>query len=264
MLVDTHCHLDQLRQTSKTYLAQATDGVQHCVIPSVEPSNWASVREIARSSGNSYALGIHPFYAERSTPEDIEVVANAIDISDPHLVALGEIGLDFFTPDLRHPEAQKRQIWLYEAQLQLAQEFNLPVILHARRSLDLVLRGLRRYPVRSGIAHAFNGSLQQAQQLIDLEIKLGFGGALTYERATKLRQLAQKLPLDSLVLETDAPYMPPQWLEHGVQNTSAQLPRIAKLIADLRGISLEELGHATCISARAALRGLPVFRHELT
>jgi TatD DNase family protein len=182
---------------------------------------------------------------------------------DHRLVAVGEIGLDGFVPTLNTPEALAKQQHFYKAQLQLAQQHQLPVILHVRRSADWLLKGLRQTPVVGGIAHAFNGSLQQAQTFIDLGFKLGFGGALTFDRALQLRRLATELPLSAIVLETDAPDIPPHWLYATAEqraagqpqgrNEPAELPRIAKVLADLRGISLEEVAAVTRANARAAL-----------
>ena len=182
---------------------------------------------------------------------------------DPRLVAVGEIGLDGFVPSLNTPEALAKQQLFYKAQLQYAQLHQLPVILHVRRSADWLLKGLRQTPVVGGIAHAFNGSLQQAQTFIDLGFKLGFGGALTFDRALQLRRLATELPLSAIVLETDAPDIPPHWLYATAEqraagqpqgrNEPAELPRIAKVLADLRGITLEEVAAVTRANARAAL-----------
>ena len=179
--------------------------------------------------------------------------------SDPRLVAVGEIGLDGFVPGLDMATQQR----FYTAQLQLARQHRLPVILHVRLSADLLLKGLRQTLVQGGIAHAFNGSLQQARQFIDLGFKLGFGGALTYERALQLRRLATELPLEALVLETDSPDIPPHLLyvtaaqrEAGAaqgRNTPDQVPRIAQLLADLRGVSLEEVQWVTTRNVRQAL-----------
>jgi TatD DNase family protein len=156
-----------------------------------------------------------------------------------------------------------RQQLFYKAQLKLAQQHNLPVILHVRRSADLLLKGLRQTPVKGGVAHAFNGSLQQAQQFIAMGFKLGFGGALTFERANQLRLLATQLPLDALVLETDSPDIPPHWLYVTAEdrakgtpqerNTPSEIPRIAQVLADLRGISLDEVQQATTANVNAAL-----------
>jgi TatD DNase family protein len=176
---------------------------------------------------------------------------------------VGEIGLDGFVPELNTPEALAKQQLFYKSQLKLAKHHQLPVILHVRRTADLLLKGLRETPVVGGIAHAFNGSLQQAQAFIDLGFKLGFGGALTYDRALQLRRLAVELPLSAIVLETDAPDIPPHWLYATAEqralgqpqgrNEPAELPRIAQHLADLRGISLEEVARVTQANALEVL-----------
>ncbi|MBS7350299.1 MAG: TatD family hydrolase [Comamonas sp.] len=278
--IDTHCHLDApafAPDRAAVRAAAHAAGVGHCVIPAVQRGNWQAVIALAAQTGDSYALGIHPLYTPQAQAEDIAALRQLLteQRSDPRLVAVGEMGLDFFVPALCTPEARARQIWFYEQQIALAREFDLPVIVHVRRSSDCLLRTLRQRPVRGGIAHAFNGSAQQAQGWIAQGFKLGFGGAITYERATKLRQLAQTLPLTSLVLETDAPDMPPQWLYRSApmrsqgqpqgRNTSAELPRIAQVLAVLRGISLPALAAATSANARAALCGLRAYpRHSLS
>ena len=178
--------------------------------------------------------------------------------ADPRLVAIGEIGLDHFVPGLDH----KLQELFYVRQLELAREFELPVILHVRRSADTLLKHLRRIGVPGGIAHAFNGSEQQAQGFLDLGFKLGFGGAMTFDRALQIRRLAQSLPLEAIVLETDAPDIPPHWLYKTASQRSAgetsrnepgELPRIAQTLAELRGLPLEEIARRTATNARAAL-----------
>ena len=262
--IDTHCHLDapEFDTDRDAVRAQArAHGVAHCVIPAVERSNWATVRALALQHGDSYALGIHPLYTGRAQDEDLDRLAQdlAQHRADPRLVAVGEIGLDYFVPGLD----AARQERFYRAQLQLARRFDLPVILHVRRSADRLLKGLRDLPVQGGIAHAFNGSLQQAQAFIALGFKLGFGGAVTYDRALQLRRLAAELPMESLVLETDAPDIPPHWLyttaaqraagQAQGRNAPAQLPRIAEVVAQLRGLPVQALADATLGNAVAAL-----------
>jgi TatD DNase family protein len=180
---------------------------------------------------------------------------------DPRLVAVGEIGLDHFVEGLD----LARQERFYAAQLKLAHEFDLPVILHVRKSADTLLKHLRAMPVRGGIAHAFNGSVQQAQAFIGLGFKLGFGGAMTFERALQIRRLAKELPVEAIVLETDAPDIPPHWLYRTAaqraagdiaRNEPAELPHIAETLAELRGISLPALAEITSANVRAALPGL--------
>ena len=262
--IDTHCHLDapEFAPDVDAVRAQArAAGVQHLVIPAVQVAHVEAVRELAHRHGDSYALGIHPLYTPQAADDDVEKLAQVLELhrNDPHLVAIGEIGLDFFVPRLD----AERQTRFFRQQLQLARRFDLPVILHVRRSADALLKGLRDLPVQGGIAHAFNGSLQQAQAFIARGFKLGFGGALSYERALQLRRLATELPLGALVLETDAPDMPPHWLYRTAaerstgqpqgRNTPAELPRIAQVLADLRGMPLETLAQQTSTNALHAL-----------
>lgn len=271
MWIDTHCHLDapefgpEHQQAVQARDLARSRGVGLCVIPAVERGNWDTVRQLAHRLGDAYALGIHPLCVPQAQDEDLQALDAALTEhrQDPRLVAVGEIGLDFFVPALCEPAMRERQQHLYREQLRLARQHGLPVIVHVRRSADLVLKHLRERPTGSGIAHAFNGSEQQAQAFIQLGFKLGFGGAVTFEPARQLRRLAAVLPLDSLVLETDSPDIPPQWLyataaeraagqPQGV-NTPAELPGIAAMVAGLRGIEPLALAQATSANAVAAL-----------
>jgi TatD DNase family protein len=262
--IDSHCHLDANEFTADRDAVRAAAraaGVATCVIPAVEASNFDTVRLLAHQHGDVYALGIHPMYTPQAAESDLQTLDAHLQQhrNDPRLVAVGEIGLDGFVPGLD----MARQQMFYKAQLKLAQQHDLPVILHVRRSADLLLQGLRQTLVKGGIAHAFNGSLQQAQMFIDLDFKLGFGGALTYDRALQLRRLATELPLDALVLETDSPDIPPHWLyvtaqqrEAGMaqgRNTPSQVPRIAQVLAALRGVTVEEVREATTKNVRQVL-----------
>jgi TatD DNase family protein len=268
MWIDTHCHLDAAefdadRDAVREAARQA--GVTRCVIPAVHAAHWTQVAQLAKQHGDAYALGIHPLYVPQAQEADLLELDHALTErrDDPRLVAVGEIGLDFFVPELCTPPMRERQWWFYTAQLKLAQKHGLPVILHVRRSADLLLKGLRQCRVSSGIAHAFNGSTQQAQAFVDLGFALGFGGTLTYERSLQLRRLACELPLSALVLETDAPDIPPQWLYQTAEqralgaaqgrNSPAELPRIAQMLAHLRGLSQTDLAAATRANAQRAL-----------
>jgi TatD DNase family protein len=271
--IDTHCHLDApefLDQTVVIRALAAAKNVAHCVYPAVHPHNFSDVRSLAHALGDSYALGIHPLYVKDAQLKDLQLLDDELTrcAGDPRLVAVGEIGLDFFVPELNQPPLLDKQIHFYEAQLKLARKHDLPVILHVRRSADRLLKGLRDAAGGAdfkwrGIAHAFNGSDQQAAQFIGLGFKLGFGGAMTYERAQQLRHLAATLPLNALVLETDAPDMPPHWLyktaaerEVGApqgRNEPGELPRIAEVLAQVRGIELATLAQACWANSLAAL-----------
>jgi TatD DNase family protein len=261
--IDTHCHLDAAEfsgDADGVRARAASREVVHCVLPAVEVANFGAVRELAHRHADSYALGIHPLCTGRASRDDLDRLDRALIEAkdDPRLVAVGEIGLDFFVPGL---DAQQQELF-YREQLSLARRHGLPVILHVRRSADQLLKHLRTAGV-SGIAHAFNGSMQQAQEFVRLGFKLGFGGTVTFERALQVRRLATQLPLTSLVLETDSPDIPPHWLyctaeqraagQRQLPNEPAQLPRIAQVLADLRGISLHELAEATTENAMQAL-----------
>jgi TatD DNase family protein len=265
--IDTHCHLDaqEFALDTPAVRARATaNRVVHCVLPAVDLANFDAVRRLAHAGGDSYALGIHPLNVAQAGDADLATldVHLAQHRSDPRLVAVGEIGLDFFVPELLAGPLRERQEYFYQEQLKLARKHDLPVILHVRRSADRLLKGLRDFGGH-GIAHAFNGSHQQALDFVALGFKLGFGGALTYERALQLRRLAVALPLDAIVLETDAPDMPPHWLYKTAQqralgelqgrNEPAELPRIGAVLAALRGISPDELASASTRNAVAAL-----------
>lgn len=249
MFIDSHCHLDAAEFADPAAVAAgaAAAGVDWIVIPAVERANFDAVAGLAHALPNGvYALGIHPIYVPQATDDDLarlrERVAAALD--DPRFVGIGEIGLDFFVPALTEPAMKEKQERFYVEQLRIARDFGLPVILHVRRSQDLLLKHLRRIRVGGGIAHAFNGSVQQAQAFIDLGFILGFGGAMTFTRALQIRRLAASLPGTALALETDAPDISPAWL-HPAKNSPAQLPRIAAVLAELRGQPLADIARQT-------------------
>jgi TatD DNase family protein len=269
MWIDTHCHLDaaEFEGDRDAVRQRARDaGVNLCVIPAVQRAHWGAVQALAHRHADAYALGIHPLYVPQAHEDDLHALDEALHAAkgDPRLVAVGEIGLDYFVPALCEPVMRERQWAFYTAQLQLARQHDLPVILHVRRSADLLLKGLRQVPVAGGIAHAFNGSAQQAKAFTDLGLALGFGGTMTFERATQVRALAAALPAQALVLETDAPDIPPQWIYQTAQqraegqaqgrNAPEHLPRIAQVLADLRGLSVGDLAR---ITRDNALRCLP-------
>nr|WP_315234993.1 TatD family hydrolase [uncultured Albidiferax sp.] len=275
MWIDTHCHLDAPEFGPNHALAldlraqAAIENVALCVLQGVMASNFDTVRLLAQRTQDAYALGIHPLFVPRAQDGDLELLDQALaqHRDDPRLVAVGEIGLDYFVPALQEPAMLARQQLFYRAQLKLAKKHGLPVILHVRRSADHVLKHLRAVAGPGGrwlgIAHAFNGSPQQAQAFIALGLKLGFGGAMTFEAANQLRRLASSLPLDALVLETDAPDIPPHWLyataaqraagqAQGI-NSPVELPRIGAVLAGLRGVAVDEIEAATTRNALAAL-----------
>ncbi|WP_290869977.1 TatD family hydrolase [Aquabacterium sp.] len=279
MWIDTHCHLDapEFAPDRPEVIARAqAAGVGCIVIPAVTPSTFEPARLAAQQCDGAYALGIHPLYVQQAPVDALAQLAAALQAhsADPRLVAVGEIGLDHFVPALQDPASRALQERFYAAQLDLAVRHGLPVILHVRRSADTLLKHLRRlraagHPVAGGIAHAFNGSPQQALAFVELGFRLGFGGAMTFDRALQIRRLAAELPPEALVLETDAPDIPPHWRyktaeqrargEHA-RNEPAELPRIAETLATLRGLSLpatQALTTANALDALPRLRALP-------
>ncbi|MYM36690.1 TatD family deoxyribonuclease [Duganella sp. FT94W] len=258
MWIDTHCHLDahEFGNESVAQAAQARgQGVGMIVIPAVETANFSIVAELAASIDNgSYALGIHPIYVPQAQEDDLRLLRErvATAMADPRFVALGEIGLDFFIPMLTEPAMREKQIHFFREQLKIAREFGLPVLMHVRRSQDVILKHVRQIAPAGGIAHAFNGSDQQARAYIELGFKLGFGGAMTFTRALQIRRLAAELPLASIVLETDAPDISPAWVHPG-RNSPDQIPRIGAVLAALRGMPEEQVAAATSANALAAL-----------
>jgi TatD DNase family protein len=245
-LFDTHCHLDvpEFAADRNAVLARAREaGVSRMVIPAVDAAGWDYLLEFChREEGLYPALGLHPIYTEQHRDEHIELLREYVSRERP--VAIGEIGLDFYIPD---PD-RDRQTALFEAQLAIAEEFGLPVLVHVRKAHDQVLQSLKKFKLVGGIAHAFNGSQQQAEQYLELGFHFGFGGMLTYERSKKIRKLAAELPLESIVLETDAPDMTPA-LHHGERNSPEYLPEVLASLAEVRGAVPAELAQATTANA---------------
>jgi TatD DNase family protein len=259
MLIDTHCHLDaaEFGEDRESVIRQAhAAGVGVMVLPAVQVAAFEPLRALCRAHvGLVYALGIHPMLVDQAQDEDLEHLRKALRTyrDDPALVAVGEIGLDHFVPGLD----RGRQSRFFAAQLKLAREFDLPVVLHVRQAQDQVLKHLRQAGVTRGIAHAFNGSSQQAAAFLRQGCVLGFGGAMTFERALRIRRLARELPPEALVLETDAPDISPAWLHPG-RNAPAEMARIAETLAGLRGCSGEEVARLTTANA---IRALPRLAH---
>ncbi|WP_293765887.1 TatD family hydrolase [uncultured Aquitalea sp.] len=236
-LIDTHCHLDApefAERVDAVAADAAAAGLGQLLVPSVSRDSFASTLAMRERFGCWIALGLHPIYINQHLDAHLAELETLIRQETPQ--AVGEIGLDFYVPGL---DAQ-RQEWLFAEQLKLARRYDLPVILHVRRSQDRILKYLRQIPVRGGIAHAFNGSRQQADMFIKLGFKLGFGGTMSYSGSRRIRELAATLPIQHIVLETDAPDIPPEWAQ-SLHNVPANLPRLAKILAELRNIDLDEM-----------------------
>lgn len=257
MWTDSHLHLD-----ASEYDNDRLAVVQHArelhvtrfVLPAVGAFNFDTVIALAHNTpGAVYCLGIHPMFVDKAREEDLLHLRDKVKLClvDPKFAGIGEIGLDGFVPGLNWD----KQVKYFHAQLKIARDFNVPVVMHVRKAQDPVLKGLRIYKPRSGIAHAFNGSFQQAEHFLNLNMCLGFGGACTFTRALQLRRLAAELPISALVLETDGPDIAPEWINRQ-RNAPEHLPRIAQTIAQLRNISIEELSLQTQRNAERALPAL--------
>jgi TatD DNase family protein len=257
MFIDTHCHLDAAAFNDEPALIVQEahkQGVTRIVLPTITQNNFVAVQQLSAQIPHvSPAFGIHPLHTGVTQQDDLDALRDML--AQHQAVAVGEIGLDFY---VEHYDQPKQESYFRE-QLKIARSFDLPVLLHIRHAQDTVLKHLRCHPVSGGIAHAFNGSMQQANAFISLGFKLGFGGAMTHPRALRIRELAATLPLDSIVLETDAPNIPPLWVARGRPNTPAQLPRIAQVLADLRGVSVAEIAQATTANALAVLPKLAAY-----
>jgi len=249
-LVDTHCHLDvaEFDADRQQVLVRArAGGVSGIVVPGVLAQTWDGLWAFCATDPELYpALGMHPVYLDRHTDAGLQRLETWV--ADLRPVAIGEIGLDYYVDGLDHGRQQR----LFEAQLEIARAAGLPVILHVRKAHDAVLAALKRIRVCGGICHAFNGSVQQASQYIELGFRLGFGGMLTFERSSKLRRLARALPLESLVLETDAPDMTVSQ-HHGERNSPEYLPYCLAALAAVRGEPEDRVAAQTTLNARAVL-----------
>lgn len=259
MLIDTHCHLDAAEfDTDRAEVVQSAldHEVGIIVVPAVHRENFQLVTALSKQFPHcAHALGIHPLFVENSQPEDLDILRQCLE--ENQAVAVGEIGLDFYIKGYD----RERQEYFFVEQLKLAKTFNLPVILHVRGAIDTILKHLRTFKLIGGIAHAFNGSEQQAQEFIKLGFKLGFGGAMTYSRALKLRRLATHLPMESIVLETDSPDIPPEWIGNAGRNSPDQLHRIAQVLAELRQVDMARIVEFT---GKNALEALPKLAYLCT
>lgn len=249
-LIDTHCHLDVAafdRDRAQVLQAARAAGVTAIVVPGIDAAGWDGLLQLcAREQGLYPALGLHPLYLERHHEHDLRSLEQRL--TDARPIAIGEIGLDF------HDKAsdRARQRALCAAQLGLARAARLPVLLHVRKAHDEMLQLLRKTPVVGGIAHAFNGSLQQAQQYRELGFCLGFGGMLTFERSSRLRRLARELPLEAIVLETDAPDL--TVASHRYErNSPTYLPEVLAALAAVRETEPAAVAAQTSANARRLL-----------
>jgi len=253
MLVDSHSHFDapELDADRDAALARArAAGVTRQVVPAVAAAGWQKLRDVCTGDAGLFpAYGLHPMYLAEHRPGHLPALRDWIARERP--VAVGECGLDFFVEGLDADEQHR----YFDGQLRLAREFDLPVIVHARRAVDAVLAAIRRVGGLRGVVHSFSGSPEQARQLWQLGFLIGLGGPVTYARANRLRTLARTMPLEYLLLETDSPDQPDAGIR-GQRNEPARLVAVRDAIADLRGAAPDEIARATSANAER-LFGLP-------
>ena len=257
-IIDTHCHIDLEVFDEDRYEVLdrcLKEGINHIVVPGIETETWDRLDKMCSENAGLYpAYGLHPMYVDQHSDDDIKTLENKLRTSKP--IAVGEIGLDFYFQSMKNNDLtqknKERQIYLLENQLALAHSHHLPVILHVRKAHDIMLSILESNPVVGGICHAFNGSMEQAHRYIELGFKLGFGGMLTYERSHKLHRLAKQLPIESIVLETDAPDMTVS-SHRGERNSPEYLPECLAALAQTRNEDVLVVAEQTTANAKAVL-----------
>lgn len=249
-ITDTHCHLDvaDFDSDRDDVLNRCRSaGISKIIVPAIESKTWSSLLDVCSSNTGLYpALGLHPVFIHDHQADDINKLELLVEQISP--VAIGEIGLDFYIKEAEQKQHQDKQLLLFEQQLLVAKNNNLPVILHVRKAHDQVLKLLTKIKVKGGFCHAFNGSLQQAEKYIALGFKLGFGGTLTYANSTKIHSLAKLLPLNSIVLETDAPDMVVE-SHRGERNSPEYITESLTALADIRGEDVSVIAEQTSINA---------------
>ena len=245
-ITDTHCHLDlpDFDVDRNDVLKRCrSSGISKIIIPAIEYKTWFSLINLCELNDGLYpALGLHPVFIHQHNSDDTNKLERLLETAMP--IAIGEIGLDFYIKELD----QQRQLELFEQQLVIAKKHNLPVILHVRKAHDQTLQLLKKIKVKGGFCHAFNGSMQQAQQYIELGFKLGFGGTLTYANSSKIHKLAKELPMESIVLETDAPDMVVE-SHRGERNSPEYIIEALTALAGIRNESIEFIAEQTSKNA---------------
>ena len=249
-LFDTHCHLDVAdfdADRSEVLQASRTAGVVDLLIPAIQRSTWPDLLTFCENDAHLHpALGMHPVYLKQHKPSDTQALADIVAATRP--IAIGEIGLDWHIESLDRDRQQR----LLEDQLAIAETHALPVVLHVRKAHDAMLSTLKRFRLNGGFCHAFNGSIDQAHRYLAMGFRLGFGGMLTFDRSRHLRRLAVELPLDAIVLETDAPDM--TVASHRYErNSPAYLPEVLHSLAQLRELPDEEVAARTSANAHKVL-----------
>lgn len=247
MLIDSHCHFDDRsfdQDRADAWQRARASGVMAQIIPAVTADDWPRVKSTCVNYPDLYpAYGLHPMFCHKHQDSDVQLLRNWIKQENP--IAVGECGLDFY---IKNPD-KEQQIELFEAQLDIAREFKLPIIIHARKAVEDVINRLRHYPSLRGVLHSYSGSLQQAERLIEMGFLMSFGGPITYPGAKRLHRLVADLPLEYIMLESDSPDQPDS-LHPGQRNEPSYLPLILQQISELRGEPAEDIAIRTTANAQ--------------
>lgn len=245
-LTDSHAHIDDasFAADQEAMFERARQvGIRHIVVPAVDQASWPRIAAICAAYPQAHpAYGLHPMYLAQHRPEHLDALVRQLE--SHRAIAVGEIGLDFFVPEL---DAEQQREYFHR-QLHIARDFDLPVIVHARRAMDEVTSTMKRLGGLRGVVHSFSGSLQQAQRLWDIGFHIGIGGPVTYERAQRLRQVVATMPIEHLLLETDAPDQPGA-CHRGQRNEPANITEVLQVIAQLRGENEASVAAATTSNA---------------
>lgn len=246
-LIDSHCHLDapEFDPDRAQVIARArAAGVHAQVIPAIDAAGWPKLHDIcAADEGLHPAYGLHPMYLDSHRPEHLPELREWLERERP--CAVGECGLDYFVEGLD----REAQSLYFEGQLKLAREFDLPLIVHARHAVDATIAAIRRVGGLRGVVHSYSGSEEQAAQLWKLGFLIGLGGPVTYDRAQRLRRIVSTMPIEFLLLETDAPDQPDAQIR-GQRNEPARLSHVCEVIAQLRDVEPADIAMATSVNAR--------------
>jgi TatD DNase family protein len=246
MIIDSHCHLDfdDFDSDRELVLQRANNaGIQHIILPSISAAYWPRIKHTCLNHPHLHpSYGLHPYFLDEHKVEHINELKIWLDKEKP--VAVGECGLDFY---LKHLNKDK-QLEIFDAQLNIAAEFKLPVIIHSRKATEQVIQAIKKHPGLQGMIHSYSGSLEQAKQLIDLGFYISFGGAITYDNATRIRSIAKQLPLEALLIETDAPDQPDKQ-HHGERNEPVYILNVLKTLSELKDLSVEKISESTSHNA---------------
>jgi len=246
MIIDSHCHIDfdDFDSDRDQVIQRARDSdIDHIIVPSIATSSWNRVKQTCKHYSHLHpAYGLHPYFLDDHKPSHLAELEQWLDDEKP--VAVGECGLDFY---LKHLDKNK-QIEFFNAQLKIAFDHKLPVIIHSRKATEEVIHTIKKYPGLCGMIHSYSGSLEQAKQLIDLGFYLSFGGAVTYDKATRIRSIAKQIPLNALLIETDSPDQP-DLKHHGKRNEPVYILNTLRTLSILKDLPEETIANATSSNA---------------